>query len=192
MLKSRFLTEIDLRGFGFKCLGHNIQISEDARIYGAENISLGNNVRIDDFTILSAMNGSIDIGNYVFIARGCHLSGKLGITMCDFSSMAANTIIYSSSDDYSGKHMTAQAIPQKFTNQIGGPVIIGRHVIIGAGTTIIGGVQIGEGCSIGSMSLIIKNLDSWGIYTGIPARRLKERKKDLLELEKVFLQEQIK
>lgn len=187
MLQSTYLNEHDLKDFGFKSIGKNVKISSDARIYGQQNISIGNDVRIDDFTILSGANGSIEIGNYVFIARNCHLSGALGIVMHDFSSMAANTVIYSASDDYGGDYLTAQAISQEFTAKVGGPVIIGKHVIIGSSCTIMGASTIGEGCSIGSMTLVTKDLDPWGIYVGIPAKRLKERKKNLLELEKKFL-----
>jgi galactoside O-acetyltransferase len=190
MLKSTYLTEEDLKDFGFKSIGKNVRISSDARIYGEENISIGNNVRIDDFTVLSAVNGYINIGNYVFIARNSHLSGVLGIEMHDFSSMAANTVIYSASDDYSGDYLTAQAIPQKYTAHIGGPVFIGKHVIIGSSCTIMGPCNIGEGCSIGAMTFVQKELLPWGMYIGIPCRRLKERKKGLLSLEKQFLKEQ--
>ena len=191
MLQSRYLTEVELRDFGFKYIGRNVKISTDARIYGPENISIGNHVRIDDFVILAAANGWITIGSYVFIARNSHLGGKLGIEMHDFSSMAANTVIYSASDDYSGNSLTAQAVPQEFTNQIGGPVIIGKHVIIGSTCTITGPCNIGEGCSIGAMTLVNKDLQSWGIYIGIPAKLLKERKKKLLSLEKKLLKEQL-
>lgn len=187
MLQSSYLNEHDLQNFGFKSIGKNVKISSDARIYGQENISIGNDVRIDDFVILSAAKGSIEIGSYVFIARNCHLSGTLGITMHDFSILAANTVIYSASDDYGGDYLTGQAISQEFTAKIGGPVIIGKHVIIGASCTVIGPSIIAEGCSVGSMTLVNKNLDPWGVYVGIPAKRLKERKKNLLELEKKFL-----
>jgi acetyltransferase-like isoleucine patch superfamily enzyme len=187
MLKSTYLTELDLKDYGFKSLGKNVKISSDARIYGQENISIGNNVRIDDFSILSAVNGYIKIGNYVFIARNSHLSGYFGIEMHDFSSMAANTIIYSASDDYSGDYLTAQAIPQEYTAHIGGKVIIGKHVIIGSSCTILGPSIIGEGCSIGAMTFIQNELLPWGIYIGIPCKRVKEREKKLLILEKKFL-----
>jgi dTDP-4-amino-4,6-dideoxy-D-glucose acyltransferase len=190
MLKSTYLTEVDLKDFGFKSIGKNVRISSDARIYGQENISIGNDVRIDDFVILSAVNGYINIGNYVFIARNSHLSGFLGIEMHDFSSMAANTVIYSASDDYSGDFLTAQAIPQKYTAHIGGKIVIGKHVIIGSGCSIIGACNIGEGCSIGAMSLVQKELSPWGIYVGIPCKRLKERKKGLLKLEEQFRKDQ--
>lgn len=188
MLQSEYLTEHDLRNFGFRKIGRNIRISTDARIYGPEHISIGNNVRIDDFVILAAVNGHIDIGNYVFISRNCHLSGTLGITMEDFSSMAANTVIYSASDDYSGTYLTAQAVPQEYTaHDIGGHVVIGRHVIIGASTVIIGPCHLKNGCSVGAMSLIIKDTEEWGIYVGIPARKIKDRKKNLLDLEERLL-----
>ncbi len=163
MLQSRYLTEVELRDFGFRSIGRNVRISTDARVYGAENISIGNDVRIDDFVILAAVNGSITIGNYIFIARNSHLSGTLGIVLHDFSSMAANTVIYSASDDYNGDYLTAQAIPQKYTHHIGGPVIIGRHVIIGSSCSIIGPCTVGEGCSIGAMTLVHKDLKPWGI-----------------------------
>ena len=190
MLQSKYLTEVELRDFGFRSIGKNVRISTDARIYGPENISIGNDVRIDDFVTLAAVNGSITIGNYIYIARNSHLSGALGIEMHDFSGMAANTVIYSSSDDYSGDHLTAQAIPQKYTVHNGGPVVIGKHVIIGSSCTIIGPCNIGEGCSIGAMALVNRDLQSWGIYIGIPAKRFKDRKKGLLALEEKFLREQ--
>lgn len=183
MLQSRYYTEEDLRDFGFQSLGSDVRISSDCRVYGAEHISIGSHVRIDDFTILAAVRGSITIGDYVFIARGCHLSGVFGIEMHDFSSMAANTVIYSASDDYSGASLTAQVVPHHYTNYIGGPVTIGRHVIIGASSVVLGPADLGEGCSFGSFSLISKTLPAWGVYAGIPVRRLKERSRELLEQE---------
>ena len=189
-LQSKYLTELELKDFGFKSLGKNVRISTDARIYGPENISIGNNVRIDDFVILSAVNGFITIGNYIHITRNSHLGGSFRIELHDFSSMAANTVIYSSSDDYSGDFLTNQAIPQKYTaHNIGGPVIIGKHVIIGSACTILGPCEIGEGCSVGAMTLVKEDLQPWGMYIGIPAKRLKKRKKNLLALEEKFLKE---
>lgn len=189
ILQSTYYTEHDLADFGFKSLGRNIMISSDARIYGASNISIGNNVRIDDFTILAAVRGSIDIGNYVFIGRNSHLGGALGIELHDFSSMAANTVIYSASDDYSGEALTAQVVPHKYTRYRGGKVVFGRHVIVGSSSTIVGPAILGEGVSVGAMSLVTKDLDPWGVYVGIPAKRIRDRKKELLEMEKQLLAE---
>ena len=60
-----FYSQEELQSMGFKELGANVLVSRKASIYGAEKISLGNNVRVDDFSILS---GRIEIGNHVHIA----------------------------------------------------------------------------------------------------------------------------
>lgn len=186
--KECYYTEHDLKDFGFKSLGSNIRISSDARIYGAERIIIGDNVRIDDFVMLATGEGYITIGNYCHITRNCNLSGSFGIEVGDFSSMAANTVIYSASDDFTGDHMTNQAIPREFTKLGGGKVTLGRHVIIGASSVIIGAADIGEGCSLGAATVVVnKDLEPWGMYVGNPARRIKDRKRGLLELEKQLL-----
>ena len=69
-------------------------------------------------------------------------------------------------------------------------VTLKRHVIIGANSVILPNLTIGEGTSVGALSLVTKDLDPWGIYAGIPVRRLKDRKRDLLEIENRLLSEQ--
>lgn len=188
LLQSAYYTEDDLAPMGFRALGTNVRISSDARIYGAPNITIGSNVRIDDFTILAATTGFITIGDYVHITRSCHLSGGFGIELRDFCSMAANTVIYSASDDYSGESLTNQVVPHEYTALRGGPVVIGRHVILGAACCIVGPAVIGDGCSLGVMTgVIARDLDPWGVYVGLPPRRLKERNRDLLALEQRLL-----
>jgi acetyltransferase-like isoleucine patch superfamily enzyme len=39
------------------------------------------------------------------------------------------------------------------------------------------------------MSMVTKSTDPWGMYVGIPAKRVKERRKELLELEALYLRE---
>ena len=187
--KECYYDEHDLKDFGFRSLGRNVRISSDARVYGAERISIGDDVRIDDFVMLAAGEGYVTIGNACYIARCCNLTGTFGIEMRDYSSMAANTVIYSASDDYSGEYMTAQAIPKEFTKFVGGKVTLGRHVIVGASSVIIGAADIGEGCSLGAVTVVVNtDLDAWGMYVGNPARRVKERKRDLLKFEEQLLE----
>ena len=42
---------------------------------------------------------------------------------------------------------------------------------------------------MGAMSLVNKTTEPWGVYVGNPAKRVKERKKNLLELEIEFLRD---
>ncbi len=54
-----FLAEEQLKELGFRSLGSNVKISSKASIYAPYNISIGNNVRIDDFCVISAFGGFI-------------------------------------------------------------------------------------------------------------------------------------
>ena len=55
--------------------------------------------------------------------------------------------------------------------------------IIGAGTVVLPGVEIGEGTAVGAQGLVTRSLEPWGVYAGCPVRRLKDRPQDLLEQE---------
>lgn len=182
-----YISNEKLFKMGFKRLGKNVKISEKASIYNCESIEIGDNSRIDDFCVLS---GKISIGSYCHFSPMCLVAGgKPGIFFSDFSALAYGVKVFAQSDDYSGETMTNPLIPAKFKKEFKRKVLIGTHVIIGAGSIVFPGVEIREGCSIGAMTLINKSTKPWGIYSGIPAHRISERKKNLLELEQIFLRE---
>ncbi|QTR53480.1 acyltransferase [Thiothrix unzii] len=180
-----YYTQPELENLGFKSLGKNIKVSTLASIYNHEQIILGDNSRIDDFCLLS---GKIKIGNFVHITPYCLLAGgEKGITIEDFCTLAYGVKVFTQSDDYSGVTMTNSTIPKKYKKEFKAITYIKRHSIIGTGATIMPGVTLEEGTSIGAMALVLNNTQPWKIYTGTPAKPLKARKKDLLKLEKEFL-----
>ena len=181
------LNRIEIEGMGFSSVGENIQISDKASFYNCANIKLGNNVRIDDFCVLSAGVGGISIGNYVHIAVYTSLIGAGKITLSDFCNISSRVSIYSSNDDYSGATMTNPTVPNQYTGVTNADVVLGKHVIVGSGSIILPSVILEEGVAIGALSLVTKNCDAFAIYAGNPAKRIKERKRHLLELEKVFI-----
>ena len=185
------LTRPQLEQIGFATLGEDIQISPLARFYGAERIHLGSHVRIDDFCILSAGEAGIEIGSFIHIAAYCSLIGQEKISMRDFSGLSSRVSIYSSSDDYSGASLTNPTVPEKYKSVTHAPVVIGRHVIVGAGSVILPGAELCEGSAIGALSLVTKNCDPFWIYAGYPAKKIKKRDDKLLLLEKAFRNESI-
>ena len=185
-----YLEASDLNALGFNSLGKNVLISSKASIYNPSRISIGDHTRIDDFCILSAGEGGITIGKYVHIACYCCLLGNAPIMLHDFSGLSSRVAIYSSTDDFSGEAMPHPTIPEKFRKVISKPVVLNKHVLVGTGSTILPGVNLGEGVAVGAMSLVNKNCEPFYIYFGIPAKRLKKRKRDLLRLEKELLSEE--
>lgn len=115
--------------------------------------------------------------------------GEKGIIFEDFTTIAYGVQVFTQSDDYSGKTMTNSTIPVKFKNELKKEIILKKHTIVGAGSIIMPGSILEEGTSIGAMSLVQSNTEPWSIYVGSPAKKLKSRSKDLLKLEKQYLNE---
>lgn len=178
-----WINRSDLEKMGFATLGENVLISEKASLYNCTKISLGKNIRIDDFCVLSAGAGGIEIGNYVHIALQTSLIGAGKITLSDFSGLSSRISIYSSNEDYSGTSLTNPTIPPEYSNVTHADVFIGKHVIIGSGSIVLPGALIEEGCAIAALSLVKNRCEAFGIYSGVPVKRLRERKRDLLNLE---------
>ena len=172
---------------GFATVGENVQISDWASFYGASRIALGSNIRVDDFCVLSAGVGGISIGNHVHIAVFSSLIGAGKITLSDFCNISSRVAIYSSNDDYSGATLTNPTVPSEYTGVTHADVFLGKHVIVGSGSVILPGVTLEEGVAVGALSLVAKNCSAFGIYAGNPARRISERKRDLLDLERQFI-----
>jgi acetyltransferase-like isoleucine patch superfamily enzyme len=186
---SNYYSRNELKKIKFLSIGTNVLIKKNASMYFVENISIGSNVRIDDNVVIvaSKKDSPVKIGNYVHIASNCYLAGSDGIEMMDFTVLAPGVMIFSGSDDYSGKKLTNPMVDKLYTGGKYGKVTLRRHVIIGANSVVLPTVTINEGSSVGALSLVNKNLDPWGVYFGIPAKRLKSRYKNILELEKKFL-----
>lgn len=180
------LTRDDMVAMGFSSVGENVRISDRATFYNTANISLGNNVRIDDFCVLSAGVGGIQVGDYVHIAVYSSLIGAGKVTLSNFCNISSRVSIYSSNDDYSGTTMTNPTVPSQYTGLTHADVFLGKHVIVGSGAVILPGITLEEGVAVGALSLVTKNCDAFSIYVGNPAKRIKERKRDLLGLEKQF------
>lgn len=181
-----FLSRKQIDDMGFSYVGENALLSDKASYYNCAKITIGNNVRIDDFCVLSAGIGGIEIGNFIHIAVYTSLIGAGKITLHDFSNISSKVSIYSSNDDYSGSSMTNPMVPIEFTNVKHADVTIGRHVIVGAGSVLLPGITLEEGVAIGALSLVSKDCAGFGIYSGVPAKRIKDRKNTLLELEKTL------
>jgi len=178
----RYLTEVELREAGFRSFGCNVKVHERASLYGVENISMGDHVRIDDFAVVIA-TGPVAIGNYVSVHNFCYIGGSNGISLDDFVTLAPGSKLFSASDDYLGEYLTGPVVPRELTGGKKGPVRLKRHVIIGAGSVVLPSCTLGEGVAVGALSLVNRDLQPWGVFGGVPVRRLKERSQNLLNRE---------
>lgn len=178
MAASSFYTEQELLNMGFKSIGKDCKISRKSSIYGCSHISIGDNVRIDDFCIIS---GKVTLGSHIHISAYVALYGAEGIVFEDYTGISARSTIYSAMDDFSGDYLIGPVHPESVTHVTGGTVIVKKYTQIGANVLVFPNLTIGEGCVVGACSMVRKDLAPWGIYYGIPAIRMKERSRGLLK-----------
>jgi acetyltransferase-like isoleucine patch superfamily enzyme len=182
-----YLDSAELHKLGAGAVGDDVQVHSTCLLVGLENISFGHHIRVDAFSSLIAGDGHLQIGNHNHIAVYAFLSGGEGIDLDDFVGISAGARIYTRNDDYTGAALTGPTVPEEFLKITKGSVRMGRHVVIGAGSIVLPGCDIAEGTTVGALSLVKSSLAEWGIYAGVPARRLRDRGRDLLALERELL-----
>ena len=174
---SSFYSEEELTTLGLKAYGRNVKISRYARLYSPGTMSFGNNVRIDDFCILS---GYISIGSNIHISAYVALYGSMGIELEDYSGVSPCTTIYSAMDDFSGDYLIGPIHPEGSTNVTGGKVIVKKYAQLGTHCVVFPNIVIGEGSIVGACSLVNHDTEPWTINFGAPSVCRGERKKGLL------------
>lgn len=177
--QTSFYSQDEISQIGLKSYGKDVLISRYARIYSPHKISIGDNVRIDDFCILS---GNIKLGSHIHISPYVALYGAEGIEFEDYTGISAHSVIYSAMDDFGGNYLVGSVHPKGLTNVTGGKVLIRRFSQIGVNCVVFPNLTLGEGVAVGGCSLVTKNLDPWGIYIGTPVKRIKDRSRNMLNL----------
>jgi acetyltransferase-like isoleucine patch superfamily enzyme len=185
---ANWLSRDELVALPFAALGTNVLIDTSVRLIGIENIWLGNNVRIDAGTIIVA-SGPVKIGSRVHVAAFCYLEGRGGIRLGDFANISSYVSIHSVSDDPSGSSLTNPMTPDRYKNLYQSEVVVERHSIVFAKATLLPGTRMGEGAVLGAHSLAKGALAAWTIWVGSPAVPVKERSRDLLDLERKLILE---
>lgn len=127
-----------------------IKINWETIIFKNTNIS--KNVKIGNGSVIM---GNVFINNNAIIGSHCIInSGSLiehDNSFSDFSSTGPGVIT-------------------------GGDVTVGNLTHLGIGSIILNGKKIHSNSVIGAGSLVTKNCDSYSVYFGFPARKIKKRK----------------
>lgn len=166
-----FITQYHLNQIGFKKVGKNVLLSDKASIYRPENISIGDNCRIDDFCLLSAGDGGILLGDNVHIGCYSSLIGSESIGIESYTEISGRVSIYSSTNDFSKELFVEN---KKRINIISGEVYIQRSVVVGSGSVILPNTIIGNFARVGALSLVKGEIGDHEIWGGVPAKKIKD------------------
>jgi acetyltransferase-like isoleucine patch superfamily enzyme len=191
ILIGQYLSKSELFSIGFKKLGNNVLIDRSVIIPHPHNISIGNNVRIDAYSIITSLKGKIDISDYVHIApyNLIHCGTNKTILFDKHTFSAAGSKLYGKTDEYLGNFLINPTHNDEHVKQISGDIIFQKYSGLGASSTIFPNSIIPEGTVFGANSLFTgnKELKPWSIYVGNPLKFYKERNKNCLEMSKNYI-----
>lgn len=162
---------------GFKSVGDNVLISKHAIIYGPENITIRNNVRIDAGCIILCSYGWLHVGDFVHLAARSTFLCSGGIFLSPFSQVASHNLFLSASDDFSGEHLIGPMVPENLRSVYKKTIYLGPRAVVGASCVLSPGTDLLSGAALGAMSMTKKDqtLKEDTIYFGIPAKEVRKR-----------------
>lgn len=181
----------------FKHCGKGLILGKTIILRTPGHIIIGDNVAIDDHTLLDGGTGpdcTITIGNRALISKGSVIQAKNGALIigdeCDIGAHVIITSIstitlennvliagncYIGGARYNLSDLEAPIMYQGIYSR--GPITIGANTWIGASATILDGVTIGKGCVIGAGAIVTKDLPDFAIAVGNPAKVISSRVK---------------
>lgn len=139
--------------------GKNVHIAEKSDIKGIGNISIGDDVAIGPHALLWTTRANIIIKEKVIIGP------RLSIITGDHKIDVIGKYMFDVTDDEKDEDDDQD-------------VIIEKDVWIGANVTILKGVTVAEGCVVGAGTVLTKSTHPYGIYVGVPGKRISERFKN--------------
>jgi acetyltransferase-like isoleucine patch superfamily enzyme len=176
-----WLSNEEILNLGFNSVGTDALIDSRAMILGAPTISIGDSVRIDAFSVLSSQGGRIDIGNNVHIATKATVYGAGGVEMESGSGLATGVVILSATDDYVFGYLTNPTMSIDHRLVTKAPVVLGKHVVVGANSVVLPGSNLGFGVSVGALTLVRGVIEDYSIVAGNPGKVIGKRSKVRLD-----------
>ena len=158
--KKMYYSAEELKKLGFKKIGKNVKVSSLAKFYSIEQGHLGDNVRIDDFSIFK---GRIILGSNIHISCFCNLSGGYGITMEDFTGLSSHTSVFSAVEDFISPTLMSPSIDEKYSKIINGKVLFKEGAKLGSHCIILPGVTIGKHVVATAQTLIDRDVENFAV-----------------------------
>jgi len=150
----------------------------------ADDVRLGRDVKIFEFVNLYGCEIGDDskIGTFVEIQRGAKVGRRVKISshtfICEGVEIEDDVFVGHSvtfiNDRYPSA-VTADGKPQTAADWTVVPTIVRKAATIGSGSTILCGVEIGEGAMVGAGSVVTRNVPPNMIVAGNPARVLRKK-----------------
>lgn len=179
----------------FRSVGGGLIIGRNVVIRHARNIVIGNDVTIDDNSLIDgrgAGEAGLVLEDEVIINRNCMVQAKGGaIRLGRRTTLGSNSVVISTAGVEFGEavmsagncYVSAGAYrvdgqPAAIMDQDAysdGPIVIGDGAWLGTGVIVLDAVSVGRGAVIGANAVVNKDIPDNSIAVGVPAKVLRFR-----------------
>ena len=140
-------------------------------VFHPESIHLGGNVYIGHQTILHGyLRNALTVGSDSWIGPQCFLHSAGGLHIGSRVGIGPGVRIITSSHGEEGI-----AVPVLLSDLEFAEVIVEDDCDIGVGAIVLPGVRIGKGAVVGAGAVVTKEVPSFAVVAGVPARLLRRR-----------------
>jgi acetyltransferase-like isoleucine patch superfamily enzyme len=143
-------------------LGRDVTIYDFVNLYGCE---IGDETKIGTFVEIqkgAKVGRRVKISSHTFICEGVEIEDQVFV---------GHGVIFI--NDRYPRAATADGVLQTDADWKVVPTVVRRGASIGSGSTILCGVEIGEGAIVGAGSVVTKDVGPGTIVAGNPARVLR-------------------
>ncbi|MBI2595298.1 acyltransferase [Candidatus Daviesbacteria bacterium] len=112
---------------------------------------------------------TLKIGSYCFIGDGVMIDLSGGVVLENHVTLSNRVLVLTHTNVGYKNHPLQKFFP-KFTKK----VLFKEGCYVGAGAQIMPGVVIGECAVVGAGAVVIKNVQSWTVVGGIPAKKIRK------------------
>jgi len=186
----RYLDHSELDSLGLRSIGKNVLIDRAAVLINPSLISINDNSRIDAYVLITGGVEQVIIGRNVHIGAFSQIFGSGGaVILEDFSCLSGRVSLYTTTDDFVGDFMTNPTIPAEFRNVRKGSVVLRKHSLIGCGSVVLPGVEMGCCSAAGALTVLRHSVPDCVVVAGNPAQQLSRRRdmQQIMCLEEAFL-----
>jgi len=163
----------------FKKLGKDVLIDTGVIFSGAHNISCGNKVWFDCYSVINCPISDIEIGNFVHIHTHTYLGGKEKIIIGDYCGISSGSRLFTGSINILTNKKDLMMNPmmelKNDDDAISGPIIMEKNALILSNCVVSPNLTMKEGSVLLSGSFLTKSTEEFTIYMGLPAKKISNR-----------------
>ncbi len=177
---------IDSEFYGHKVIGRQNELKTLCAKYDFQSgiVGLGDNY-LREKVVLEILQQNVNFNFINAISKFAYISptSKIGVGNVLMPGVMVNSeaIISNHCGMFTNSSLEHNCFMNNFSSlsagvTTGGYVNLSKYSAIALGVTVLDRISIGENVVVGSGSLVTKDLEPHGLYYGVPAKRIRDRK----------------